>query len=119
MIVLKGILGIVLFCGFIALLMMFISWVTGANIGSKYSNAASYTPDDLPNAVKYISRKGSDVIQKLSPSSKQKVLDSLGDKTEGKLVRLEKLVKLRDSGAINNEEFNLLKDEILSAKSKS
>jgi hypothetical protein len=116
MIVLK-ILGVIL--GILAFGFFFmyvpaaiLSWIFG--VGVRGSGGGTFaTPDDIPNAAKFVSKKSKEIYSKLSSKGREKMLDAFQANTSNKVEQLEKLRSLKRDGFISEEDFEILKGEII------
>jgi Sec-independent protein translocase protein TatA len=95
-----------------------LSWIFGVSIGSRFDRTGRsvITPDDLPTLVKGIGKGVGKVANKLKNKTQEelsKISKVVDNKTDSKMEKLEKLHQLYKSGVITNEEFQVLKIEIL------
>ena len=96
-----------LFCGPVIL-----AFVTGKKVVSRRSGLVLGSPDTIPNVANFLSDKSKFIYKKIKASvdpNKYKKITATTDK----IILLKQLNELKESNIISNDEFEILKKDIL------
>jgi len=88
------------------------SWLTGTKIKSRYGGIEYGSPDTIPAIFNFLSNSSKSIYNKIQSkigADKYKQLSSTTDK----IHILKQLGELKENNTITNEEFELLKKDIL------
>ena len=108
--VIGGILGFIVIIVLLGLLMAVFSWATNTRIHSR--GGSTITPEIFPSLVN-ASAQGIKKLSSESISKIRKIKGSISHDNLSKVEKLEKLNNLHLSGALDTEEYETLKREII------